>query len=231
LFTVHYRASFCKTLNSLPIYVILLVFELNISPFAGNLMTKLTWVLASQSPRRSLLLTEAGVDFIAIKPPFDDPPHPADTGVTPENVATQLSNQKALSVHNLYPDKPIIAADTLIIMPDGSLAGTPVNREQAHVMIAAMCHHAHWVVTGVTLLLPGEKKPIHLADRAQVTLGDIPDCDLNAYLDTDLWQGKAGGYNLFERQKAGWPITVEGDETTVVGLPMQMLRKAMSDLG
>lgn len=197
-------------------------------------MTKLHWVLASQSPRRALLLTEAGVHFTAIKPPFDDPPHPADTGSTPEATAMQLSLQKALSVQTIHPDSPIIAADTLIVMPDGTLAGTPVSSTQAGAMIRAMLGCAHWVVTGVTLLLPqghGQKEPIQFADRAEVTLGNIPDSELNAYLATEHWQGKAGGYNLFDRQKAGWPISVLGDETTVVGLPMGMLQKAIADLG
>lgn len=181
------------------------------------------WILASQSPRRTMLLTEAGVVFEAVKPPFDDPPHPQDTGATPAEIAMQLSLQKALSVRTIRPYSAIIAADTLIVMPDQSLAGTPVTVDQAKQMIRQMLNTAHGVVTGVTLLIPGKTTPIQFADQAMVMLGNIPDSQLNDYLATGHWQGKAGGYNLFDRQKAGWPVTVEGDETTVVGLPMRML--------
>ena len=191
------------------------------------------WILASQSARRAQLLTQAGISFTATKPPFDDPPHPEDTGGTPEQIAMQLSFKKALSVQKKYPHSPIIAADTLIVMPDDSLAGTPLCSEQAGEMIRKMLNTAHWVVTGVTLLIPGKSGasgknvPVQFADRAQVTLGNIPDSDLNAYLSTGDWQGKAGGYNLFDRQAAGWPVTVDGDETTVVGLPMAMLMELL----
>ncbi|MBL4700094.1 MAG: Maf family protein, partial [Phycisphaeraceae bacterium] len=81
-----------------------------------------TWILASQSPRRAQLLAEAQIDFEPVNPPFNDPPTPKDTGDTPQDIAIQLSQQKALSVQELYPNRPIIAADTLIIQPDGSLA-------------------------------------------------------------------------------------------------------------
>ncbi len=223
-FNVHYRARLLETLNNLCISVILLVFELNISPFAKKVMHKISWTLASQSPRRAQLLTEAGVTFEAIKPPYDDPPQPEDTGATPEQIAMQLSLQKALSVKNIHPQNHILAADTLIVMPDGSLAGTPVTRDEARQQITDMLNCAHWVVTGVTMIIPGQNDPVQLADRAQVTLGNLPESEINAYLDTQQWQGKAGGYNLFDRQKAGWPVTVEGDETTVVGLPMRLLK-------
>ena len=184
-----------------------------------------TWILASQSPRRARLLAEAYIDFEPINPPFNDPPNPKDTGDTPQDIAIQLSHQKALSVQDIYPSRPIIAADTLIIQPDGSLAGTPTSAIEAQTMIQQMLNQTHQVVTGVTLLQHLPQDNVFFADTAQVTLGNISDSDLQAYLDTGLWQGKAGGYNLFERQKARWPITVKGDPTTVVGLPMTQLLK------
>ncbi|HAI14744.1 MAG TPA: septum formation protein Maf [Phycisphaerales bacterium] len=200
------------------------------------MLTIMKWILASQSPRRRQLLEQAGVDFDAINPPFDDPAHPEDTGATAEGIAMQLSFQKALSVQKIHPDRPIIAADTLIVMPDQTLAGTPTSSEQAGQMIRKMLNTAHWVVTGVTLLLPEiqgqtpENKRIQFADRAQVTLGNVSNSDLDAYLDTGNWQGKAGGYNLFDRQAAGWPVTVNGDQTTVVGLPMAILMQHLKDM-
>ena len=166
---------------------------------------------------------------MTIKPPFEDPPTPKNTGQTPEEIAIQLSLKKALSVRSINTKKPIIAADTLIIEPDGSLAGTPTSKQQAFDLIKRMLNAAHWVVTGVTLLAPGDKNGVFFADRAEVFLENITNSDLNDYLDTDLWQGKAGGYNLFERQNAGWPITVTGDPTTVVGLPMTILKQKMNE--
>ena len=61
------------------------------------------------------------------------------------------------------------------------------------------------------------------ADVAVVRFGAVSEQQLVTYLATEEWQGKAGGYNLFDRQSAGWPIEVEGDPATVVGLPMKRL--------
>jgi septum formation protein len=69
------------------------------------------------------------------------------------------------------------------------------------------------------------------ADRAWVVFGSIDRDEIKAYAATDQWRGKAGGYNLFDRQAASWPITVEGDPTTVVGLPMKRLSGMLGTLG
>jgi len=48
----------------------------------------------------------------------------------------------------------------------------------------------------------------------------IDDDEIEAYLESEMWRGKAGAYNITERLAAGWPITFTGDETSIVGLPM-----------
>lgn len=76
-----------------------------------------------------------------------------------------------------------------------------------------------------------DPRVVNFADEAVVHCGPVTEAQVQAALDSGVWQGKAGGYNLFELQAAGWPLTVEGDETTVVGLPMKrvapMLREWM----
>jgi septum formation protein len=61
------------------------------------------------------------------------------------------------------------------------------------------------------------------ADAARVTMGALSDSDLENYLASGQWHGKAGGYNLLERIDAGWPLTYQGDPTTIMGLPMNRL--------
>ncbi|MFI4870918.1 MAG: Maf family protein, partial [Phycisphaerales bacterium JB061] len=52
-----------------------------------------------------------------------------------------------------------------------------------------------------------------------------------SYLDTGLWRGKAGAYNLRERLDAGWAIEYEGDPTSIMGLPMELLRQKLPAWG
>lgn len=184
-------------------------------------------ILASRSPRRGQLLREAGYQFEQMEPGFDDAPHP--TGhECPEAIAMALARRKARSAQEALADQGvvIVSADTLIVHADGSLAGTPLTREEARMMIRQFFGQWHTVVTGVALLAVNDGaggEEDCFADAARVWVGRLGEGAGESYLDLGTWRGKAGGYNLFERQAAGWPIRVEGDPTTVVGLPMAML--------
>ena len=191
----------------------------------------LTLVLASRSPRRAQLLADAGFAVVQRDPRFQDPPHPeAVEGEAVSDLATRVAAAGARSV-DVDDDLltrgragriVIVAADTIVVDVEGRLLGQPVDREDARRVIRSLTDAAHDVVTGVALLDVRSGAIQTFADTAVVHLGRVDDASLEAYLDTGLWRGKAGGYNLFERQPH-WPLRVEGDQTTVVGLPMRRL--------
>ncbi len=192
-------------------------------------------VLASQSPRRAQLLTEAGFVFEQRSPPFADPDQPPGhlKGDEAEGYAKSLAVQKAkslaeaLSADGPLPGVLILAADTICVDDAGALVGKPRDRSHAGQMIRSFMNTSHRVISGVALLRVAAGQASHgaesFADTTTVAFGSIGDEQLDAYLSTDDWQGKAGGYNLFDRQAAGWPIEVDGDPATVVGLPMRRL--------
>jgi tetraacyldisaccharide 4'-kinase len=186
-------------------------------------------ILASRSKGRAILLRSWHIHFEQIDPPFADPPQPPDGD--PEQVAMMLARQKLASLTEPPPaDAVVLTADTLVLMPDGSLAGTPTSRDEARTMISAMLNQRHAIITGVAMQA-GDAEPTCLADRAEVYVGQVNDDQLEAYIQSDQWQGKAGGYNLFDRRDAGWPVQVEGDEATVVGLPADKLMPHLRRLG
>ncbi len=189
-------------------------------------------ILASRSPRRALLLREAGFTFEQADPPFHDPPQPDnDHPGSPASLAADLARQKALSLRDhVGACAVILSADTICVGSDGCLIGQPADRDDARRMIQHFTHNTHAVITGVALLADGMENPEAFADVARVTLGALNGVQLNEYLDSNQWRGKAGGYNLFDRRDAGWPLTVEGDETTVVGLPMDRVVPALAKL-
>lgn len=191
-------------------------------------------ILASQSPRRAQLLAEAGFVFEQRSPPFEDPDQPSNdlNGYEAKDYACDLAMQKAQSLVDLLATESkaagavILAADTICVDDAGALVGKPRNSDHAKAMIQSFIEAEHRVLTGVAMLHVGEDCEQHMvsfADTATVRFGSVTDEQLDAYLATDDWQGKAGGYNLFDRQAAGWPIKVAGDPTTVVGLPMERL--------
>jgi len=125
----------------------------------------------------------------------------------------------------------VLSADTLVAYDDGELAGKPTSRREARTMIQRFLDTDHRVVTGVALVGPEPGEIETFADTAVVHMGHISEKELENYVQSGSWHGKAGGYNLFDRQDAGWPIQVEGDPTTVVGLPMQRLGEALDRYG
>lgn len=191
-------------------------------------------ILASQSPRRAQLLREAGVAFEQRSPPFADPDQPPSDlrGHQAEDYAVRLAVSKAVSYVRAYgADVRVLAADTLCVDTDGQLVGKPADREQAQAMLRSFIGGTHRVITGVAMTdakTSGDPPINAFADAAAVTFGTIDDHQLAAYLASNDWRGKAGGYNLFDRQADGWPITVCGDPSTVVGLPMRRLGPMLS---
>jgi septum formation protein len=203
------------------------------TPMAEDASKTPLLILASRSPRRAKLLREAGYRFIQVNPPYVDPPHPEHGDA--ETVTTQLAIQKALSlnaarVFDSHPKAILVAADTACVGADGTLYGQPQNRAEAEKMIRAFVERPHRVVTGVALMVADHGHAMTFSDTTIVEFGAIDAQSLKVYLDSAEWRGKAGGYNLFDRQAVGWPIRVVGDETNVVGLPMEKLAARVADI-
>lgn len=148
-----------------------------------------------------------------------------------------LAREKALSLlHDSIPLSAqigteqacvILSADTIVVNEQGQWLGQPESRAAAETILRTLLHATHQVVTGVALVKVKQNSLVThertFADSAHVAWGDVCDSTLQTYLDSGDWQGKAGGYNLFELQQRHWPITHTGDPTTIVGLPMQAL--------
>jgi len=116
----------------------------------------------------------------------------------------------------------ILGADT-ICLDRGEIIGKAGDAGQARKILRRFSACEHEVLTGVAILRPRAGVRTLLIDRARVRVGVLGERLIERYLRTGLWRGKAGAYNLFERLDAGWPITYEGDPTTIVGLPMEVL--------
>ena len=115
-----------------------------------------------------------------------------------------------------------IAADTICVAA-GRILGKPADRAQAREMLGLLQDGAHQTLSGVCIVLRnGERR--FMVDAARVEIGELDPLAIEGYLDGDQWGDKAGGYNLADRQAAGWPIRCEGDPGTVMGLPMRRLQ-------
>lgn len=185
-------------------------------------------VLASSSPRRRLMFEELGVRHTVIPASVDDGELSHATHVDPAEWVAALAYLKAASSAQLYIADPLIkrGANTLVIGADtvcvhnGKVMGQPGDRHEAHAMILSMSDAEHEVLTGIAIVDPVTGRREIFIDRSVVRVGVIPESEIVAYLESEQWRGKAGAYNITERLAAGWPIEFDGDETSIVGIPL-----------
>lgn len=186
-------------------------------------------LLASRSPRRRSLLTEAGIEHVAHHPGFDDAAL-VPTGVSAAEWVTALAHLKAAAGVELARgiDSPrlVLGADTTCVQGTTFL-GTPANAKEAKDMLRAFVNAEHEVVTGVAIIDSRTGKRWLYSDSAMVRWGHVSSNTIETYVASGEWQGKAGAYNLKERLDAGWSIQYTGDPTTIMGLPMLLLTREL----
>jgi septum formation protein len=187
-------------------------------------------VLASTSPRRRQLLSEAGYRFETADPPDDDALLPVSPD--PADIARQRSEHKARGVARLVPPGVLILACDTVVADGADLLGKPADRADAERMIRRLAGREQAVVSAVTLLdtADGRERTAHAESRVAI---DPPDpARLAAFLDGadgGFWKGKAGGYGI---QDADSPLSVRlvaGSLSNVIGLPMELLADMLAE--
>ena len=176
-------------------------------------------VLASSSPNRKALL-EAGGSVVEVFVPQTDE---EKNGSDPVGIVSGIAGGKiqAYIQSAAYKAGSIaIAADTLVLI-DGRLLGKPASEEDAMMMLRSLSCRTQTVISAAGVKLPG-KDAVIIADTAEVIFRTLSDEDISGYIATGEWQGAAGGYRL---QKTGYRLVerIDGDWTTVVGLPMRKI--------
>ncbi len=182
-------------------------------------------LLASRSPRRLLLLREAGYEVDTIDTYIDDGElRPGRVTVPQWAAALAHLKARAAATHSITPgaNALIIGSDTVVEV-DNRIIGQPRDAEAARRIIIGLASREHDVITGVSIIHVATGREDLFVDVARVSVGRIPADSIEQYIATGHWRGKAGAYNLSERLAAGWPIQYEGDPATIMGLPMQRL--------
>jgi septum formation protein len=185
-------------------------------------------ILASTSPRRKELLAKAGIAATVVPPSIDDSLLECGS-MPPREWVTTLAILKARSIcdSNKGGYGTVLAADTVCVV-DGEILGQPDHAAMAKDMIVSMTNRDHDVYTGWCLKTIDGNNAVHGCETTLVSIGSIENDDIDAYVESGLWKGKAGGYNLSERLTAGWPLSWQGDPTSVMGLPMERLAAELS---
>ena len=183
------------------------------------------FVLASASPRRLDLLAQIG-----IAPDLVDPADIDETPVRnelPRDHAARLADEKAQAVRTRHADAVILAADTVVALGRRILPKAE-DAETARRCLAMLSGRRHKVIGGL-VVIGAEGRTWRRLVTTSVKFKRLEKAEIDAYIDSGEWDGKAGGYAVQGRAAALIPW-IEGSWSNVVGLPLyetaQLLRSA-----
>lgn len=170
-------------------------------------------ILGSGSPRRLELLATLGITPDAVRPPeIDETPA---KGELPRPYCARMSREKVQAVQ-ADPTDVVLCADTTVAL-GRRIMGKPADAGEAAEFLLAMSGRRHRVITAIAVRL-GDR----IWERDVVTavkMKRLSDTELNAYLATGDWQGKAGAYGIQGPAGAFIPW-IQGSYTAVMGLPV-----------
>ena len=180
-------------------------------------------ILASHSPRRCELLSRLGLSFETDAPEVDE-----TCGASAPEAVQILSFRKASAAARKHPGCYILAADTLVSFSGESL-GKPKDPGDAARMLRLLSGHTHQVFSGVTVISPSGQA-LTGYDRSDVTFASLSDDEIASYVRSGEPMDKAGAYAL--QGRAGlWTERLEGSDTSVIGLPLFLVRKLLTEAG
>jgi len=184
-------------------------------------------ILASSSPRRAEILTNAGLSFAVLSSAVDETPLPNEV---PEDLVLRLANAKAeLVVARAVGPAIVIAADTTVVC-EGRILNKPESPEQARAMLQLLSGRTHSVLTGVALIRLPDTRRCQFTESTMVQFRPLTEAELSAYLATSEPYDKAGAYAI--QGLAGRFIPrIEGCYFNVVGLPLSRLFTELQSLG
>lgn len=184
-------------------------------------------ILASGSPRRREILTDAGLPFTVLVTEADET---LPAGLSPEESVKELSLRKAKAALRLADAGAVVlAADTMVAaVKDGKeiTLGKPQNEAEAKEMLRLLSGTTHRVLTGITLT--DGHRTITDAVSTEVHMRIITEEELERYVATGSPLDKAGAYGVQEH--AGLFVTgITGDYFNVVGLPLCRVGEILSE--
>jgi len=178
-------------------------------------------ILASASPRREQLLTDAGYKFTVVVSQIDESIFPAEN-IAPVEYARQLAFAKANDVAARYPDSIVIGADTVVDF-EGQIIGKPRDARYAEEITRMLFSKPHKVITGLALICKSRNLKIVEAETTVVYPKKLTDAQIAGHIRSGIWRNKAGAYSI--RDNDPFVDHIDGSMTNVMGMPMELFNR------
>lgn len=179
-------------------------------------------ILASQSPQRSLLLSQIGVKHEIIPSKI---PETILKGESPRDFVSRIAQLKALKVKESHSSRYILSADTIVTVGRSIIPKT-ITRKDAKSAIKRLSGQRHRVLSSVCLASPDSSISQKLVTSV-VAFKRLSEDEIEQYLSTNDWKNKAGGYAI-QGFASRYIRFISGSYSCIVGLPLfetsQLLR-------
>ncbi len=179
-------------------------------------------ILASNSPRRTEILTNANIQHIIIPSKCEEV---VDEKLLPYQVVESLSYQKANDVYISNPNDLVIGADTVVVV-ENVILGKPKDKNDAIRMLSMISNRCHQVITGVTIIYNDTVNTFH--EVTNVFVKELSLNDINIYIEEENVYDKAGSYAI-QGIFAKYINSYDGEYSNVVGLPINRLKKELKE--
>ena len=174
-------------------------------------------ILASQSPRRQQLLSEAGLEY-ELSPRFEcEEIFPNDLPAS--EVAEYLSRLKSEAYPQVLADGDILLTADTVVVAEERILGKPTDKDDAFAMLRMLSGREHEVITGVTLRSTKQTKSF--SAHSKVRFRQLSDEEIAYYIETYSPMDKAGSYGIQEWIGYVGIESIEGSFFNVMGLPIQ----------
>ena len=189
-------------------------------------------VLASKSKVRKQILDKnninsevsaSNVDEDAVKTSL------SQKGANPEVISKNLAELKANKISQKRPNEIVLGADSVIDL-NGEIISKPQNREEAFNILKKLNGKKHYLISSVCISIDGVMI-WNYTDKAVLTMKNMKEEDLENYLkqikDKDLY-----AYNVYQIEGLGKTLfsNIEGDEDTIMGLPIKKIKEYLATL-
>lgn len=184
-------------------------------------------ILASGSEWRQKMISWLDIDAKIIISNIDESQFDCDT---PDELVEILATAKAQKVASQIPNSAlVIGADTIITIND-EIIGKPKDEQDAFRIIRLLSGSMHQVWTGLCLIDCDTSEKQVIAEKTDVAFSYMEDKDIEKYLNSGDWQGKAGAYQLLKSIQAHVE-SIDGSATNIIGLPLLTLASMLEYAG
>jgi septum formation protein len=181
-------------------------------------------ILASASPRRKQLLTQAGYKFTVVPADIDENAISAE-GISSAEYTQRLALAKAEKVAQQFPNSLVIGSDTIVDF-EGEIIGKAVDEKHAEEITRKLFSKPHKVITGIAIVRLSNNTRIVESDTTVVYPKKMNDKQIARHIEGGNWRDKAGAYAI---QETGDEFVerIDGSLTNVMGFPMELVGRLL----